>query len=483
MKKKELKNKIDKFPDTPGVYMFKGPDGLPLYVGKAKSLRKRVLAYVSEVENPRLLAMVIQAEDIEIIPLKTESEALVLEDRLIKEYQPRYNIEWKDDKKYPLLKIDITEKWPRLQFVRREKDDNALYFGPFTHSGGLRNIMRLIRKVFKIRCCKYKNLKPEYATHCLYYHMGECLAPCRGEVDPIKYQEIVKQVIMLLEGRVEELLTSLRKKMMGASKRMEFEKAAKIRDLIFDIEKLLVEKVRKEVIKGKIELPQTDIDKELDSLKQVLGLPERPVYIDAFDISNLYGTNPVGSLIVFKDGKAYKKGYKRFKIKTVEGIDDYAMLAEVIGRHYQGVVGEGGELPDLILIDGGKGHLNAACNILTKLGLTQISVIALAKRLEEIYIPSRKRPILLEKDNPALKLLMRIRDEAHRFAISYHRKLRKKMEKLSILDEIEGIGPKRKKKLLRRFGSVDELKRAGIKELKEVVPERIARELKRKLEV
>lgn len=427
---KNLKDK--KLPDTPGVYLFRGEDGSVLYIGKAGSLRKRVKSYFSRgITDPRISLMLSQAVDVDWIELKSEAEALLLEDRLVKEYQPRFNIELKDDKMYPLLKVTVNEPWPRVQLVRRRHEDDSRYFGPYTDVGALRRVLRFLRKTFKLRSCKPKLPGPEDQRHCLYYHLGECLAPCIKEVSPTEYQDAVKQVCLLLDGRADELVKRLRSKMFYMSRHKKYEKAAKIRDLIFDLERVVGSKVRKEILKGMIYKP-LEVDKEVRALGEVLGLPSAPIWIDAFDVSNLCGKEAVGSLIVFRNGLPYKNGYRRFRIKRVTGINDYAMIKEIMERRYKRLLEEGGHLPNLILIDGGKGQYNIARGVLGEFGI-DVKVVGLAKRFEELYTPTVVR---LPKDSPALKLLMRVRDEAHRFAVAYHRKLRRSLRKGQLLERV-----------------------------------------------
>lgn len=417
-------NQWGKLPTTPGVYLFRAKDGSVLYIGKAGNLRKRVASYFSRaVKDPRISSMRARIADVDYIELKSEAEALLLEDRLVKEYQPKYNIELKDDKRYPLVKITVTEPWPRVQMVRQRKEDGSRYFGPYTDAGALRRVLKYLHKTLNVRRCRPQIPGPKDQQHCLYYHMGECLAPCIKRVSPMEYQDVVKQVIMLFEGRGDELLKKLRSKMFYMSRHKNYEKAAKIRDLIYDLESVIGTRVRREILKGIVYNP-AEIDREVAALKDLLNLANPPVWIDAFDVSNLFGKDAVGSLIVFRNGLPYKNGYRRFKIKTVTGIDDYAMIKEIMTRRYRRLLDEKDKLPDLILIDGGKGQYTTAKKVLKELGLENIRVIGLAKRFEEVYMPDLLK---LPKDLPALKLLMRVRDEAHRFAVSYHRKLRSKL--------------------------------------------------------
>jgi len=418
-----LKEKIKQFPNSPGVYLFRANDGTILYIGKAINLKKRVSSYFNKTaKDPRIELMVSQAADVDFIVLKSEAEALVLEDKFVKEYQPKYNIDLKDDKRYPLIKITINEAWPRMQLVRKREEDGAKYFGPYTDVGTLRRVLKFLRKTFKVVSCKHKIINPKEQKHCLYYHLGECLGPEMAKRSPLEYQDTVKQVCLLLEGKGDELLKTLKAKMLYMSRHKNYERAAKIRDMIFDLERVVGSKIRKDVLRGAVYKP-VEINAEVEDLRNVLGLTNLPLQIDAFDISNLFGQNAVGSLVVFRNGVPFKNSYRRFKIKTVTGISDYAMIKEIMLRRYSRLIEEEGKLPDLILIDGGLGQYNTAREVLLELGLGRIKTIGLAKKFEEIYSPEI---IKLPKYSSALKLLMRIRDEAHRFAITYHRKLRRK---------------------------------------------------------
>jgi excinuclease ABC subunit C len=418
---KNIKEDIKRIPCSPGIYLFREEDGSILYIGKAKNLKKRVSSYFTKtVKDPRIELLISQIVSIDYIVLKSEEEALLLEDKFVKEYQPKYNIDLKDDKRYPLLKITINETWPRIQVVRKREDDGALYFGPYTDSGAMRRVSKFIRKTFRIISCKTKIINLQKQKHCLYYHLGECIGPDLSKMSPTEYQEKVTDVCLLLSGKGDELLKKLRSKMFYVSRHKNYEKAAKIRDMIYDLENIIGKKVRKDILKGAFYKP-ADIKKEISELQNVLRMSVLPLWIDAFDISNLFGQDAAGSLIVFRNGMSYKNGYRRFKIKTVTGISDYAMINEIVSRRYSRLKKEKGKMPDLIVVDGGIGQFNTVKDVLEKLGLGNIRVIGLAKRLEEIYTPEVVR---LPKDSGALKLLMRVRDEAHRFAILYHRKLR-----------------------------------------------------------
>lgn len=414
---KQLNNKVNNLSNKPGVYIFRNQKGNILYIGKASSLKKRVRNYFSRnVRDPRIASMVAQIKNIETIELKSSAEALILEDRLVKEYQPKYNIDLKDGKKYPFIKVTVNELWPKIQLVRLKKDDGAKYFGPYTDVKAVRNTLKFLQKNFQLRRCKPKKPTEKDLKHCLYHHLNECLAPCKKLTSPTAYQNVVKEVSLFLEGRTNELLRKLSAKMRNSSRHQNYEKAAKYRDLIYNLQEVVGTKIRKKILGGNVYIANS-IENELEDLKNELSLKKMPVWIDAFDVSNIMGKHAVGSLVRFRNGMPFKNGYRKFKIKTVTGADDYAMMNEIVSRRYKKK-----EYPDLILIDGGRGQLHAAQKVLPK----NIKIVGLAKKFEELYLPDKISPLRLPKNSPALKLLMRIRDEAHRFAINYHRKLRSK---------------------------------------------------------
>lgn len=412
-----IQKTLKSLPEAPGVYIFRDKNGSILYIGKAGNLKKRVSSYFRKAPSlPYKTAILAKKiNDVDYIQLKSNEEALILEDRLVKEYKPKYNVELKDDKRYPMVKVTINEPWPRVQMVRRKKTDGARYFGPYTDSSALRRTLRFIRKTFKLRSCKPRHPTNKDIKHCLYYHLDECLAPCIRKVSPTGYNETVKQVCLLLEGRAEELIKKLELVMKHAARHQNYEKASRYRDFIRDIEKVVGTKVRRKILKGQVYVPSS-VEEELKSLAKELNLGNTPSWIDAFDVSNIYGKSATGSMVRFRNGLPYKNDYRRFRIKTVKGIDDCSMMKEIVARQYKEK-----KYPDLVLIDGGKGQVNAVRKILPN----NINVVGLAKRFNELYLPGEKNPLKLPKDSPALKLLIRIRDEAHRFAIYYHRKLRK----------------------------------------------------------
>lgn len=449
----DTKAKIKELPDFPGVYLFKDKNGHVLYVGKAVNLKKRVSSYFRSGADlqERLSLMVSRVEDISYIPCQTEAEALIYENSLIKQFSPKYNVALKDSKSYPQLKLTTNEKFPRLLITRQRKDDGAAYYGPYSNAKLLRRAVTIMRRIFPLRTCRKMGKRV-----CLNYHIKQCFGPCEGKIDQEHYSGIVGELKLFLSGRKKELLDLLTRKMSVASKASDFEEAARIRDRIEALSSIRSDRVSYGPMN------------ELNELKTVLGIKKDIDLIEAFDISNIMGQEAVGSMITFQKGRPDKNGYRRFKIRSVEGIDDYGMMREVVSRRYKRAVEEGAVMPDLILIDGGKGHLGAALGELEKLGLSDIPAIGIAKEFEHIYTKDRPEPLVLPKGSKALHLLERIRDEAHRFAITYHKGLMSKKVGRSELDGIHGIGPKRKKALLNWFGSVDAIKNARFEDLLKV---------------
>lgn len=405
------KEKIIILPQSPGVYIMKGEDGRALYVGKAINLRKRVASYFrpKALHDARIGAMVQLVEDIDYISTSTEAEALIYENGLIKQLSPRYNVALKDDKSYPMLKLTMSEDFPRLIITREKKNDGSSYYGPYANAKLLRQALVFLKQIFPLRSCvKLKN------KVCLEYHINQCLGPCVGNIGIDKYSEMVKELKLFLEGRRKELLGMISSKMKEAALREDFEAASGFKDRLEALSTIKEDSV--------LYKPSGDIEE----LGRVLGMAKAPETIEAFDVSNIMGEAAVGSMISFYKGRPKKSEYRHFRIKTVSGIDDYAMMREIVGRRYYRIVKEGKDLPDLILIDGGKGHLGAACGELENLGISKIPVVGIAKEFERLYIKGRKHPMVLPKESKALHLLQRIRNEAHRFAISYHKSLMSK---------------------------------------------------------
>jgi len=405
----DLKEKLKDLPLTSGVYLMKDGHGRVLYVGKAVSLRRRVRSYFQNTTlASRTAQLVRRIRDVEIIPTASEAEALILEAGLIKKFEPRYNIALRDDKSYPYIEI-TGDRFPRIFLVRpRHKNKKSVYYGPYVNPRLIREALTIIRKAFPFCTCKQF---PK--TACLDAHIGLCNAPCIGGISQREYKKNIRRVRLVLEGRKEELYRKLRRDMERLAQEKKYEKAAQIRDQIQAISALYSSS------------PAVNHYKEIEQLKVILGLPRVPERIEAFDISNIMGQQSVGSMVAFLNGKPDKSQYRRFRIKTVDGIDDFDMIREVVHRRYTRLKQEGRSFPDLIIIDGGKGQLSAALKALHDLGLP-IPILSLAKREEEIFMPQKRNSVLLPRDSLALMLVRRVRDEAHRFAVSYHRKLRGK---------------------------------------------------------
>ncbi len=457
-----LRERIARLPDQPGVYLFTDAQGAILYVGKAVSLRKRVVSYVQRPAElpPRIAKMMAQVTDVQVRQTTSEAEALLLEAQLIKTHHPRYNVALRDDKAYPVLKI-TNEPFPRLLVVRRKQADGACYFGPYTDATLMHQAVQFLRRVFPLRTCRTFPKTP-----CLEYHLGQCLAPCAQYINATQYQRIVDDLTAFLEGKRDHLLRDLARRMEQASRDRRFEEAARLRDQIQALTSIITAKEKSLAASP------------LEQLQAALKLPHLPRRIEACDISNIFGDHAVGSMVVFQDGKPHKAHYRRFRIETVQGIsaterggpaklrggDDYRMMREVLRRRYSGTLSAELPPPDLILIDGGKGQLSAACEELSALQ-RRIPAMGLAKRFEQIFVPGVSEPIVLLPTSPVLHLVQHIRDEAHRFAITYHRRLRQRPITASRLDRIPGVGPVRKRHLLRAFGSLASIGKASVDEL------------------
>jgi excinuclease ABC subunit C len=587
----DLNNKLKTLPTRPGVYQFRNDKDKVIYVGKARNLRSRVRSYFhSSATNAKTIALVKKIKDVELVVTDSEIEALVLENNLIKELKPRYNIDLKDDKSFPFIKV-TNEPYPQVYSTRQVIKDGSKYFGPYTSVKSMKSALRMINQIFKIRSCKYDINEVTIAKNkyklCLDYHINKCDGPCEGLISEREYNEMVQEVIKLLRGKTDDLIKELETKMQKASSALDFEKAGEIRDKleqlktisskqkivsndfidrdvisvafegndsacsIFNIRsgKLVGKKQLRLSLKGGEELPEiynstmkfyygehTEIPKEIlfetepidsDLLKQWLNLraekkvkfviPQRgelrslvnmckqnailqlkeiqiqkmkkegqvpfavaalqkdlrlvelPKIIECFDISNLQGTDSVASLVVFIDGKPKKSLYRKFIIQNVEGPDDFASMQEVIRRRYTRILKNKQPLPDLIMVDGGKGQLSSAVAILNDLGLKQIPIIGLAKRLEEVFFPRKSEAESIAKTSSGLKLLQQIRDEAHRFAITFHRNRRDKRTFTSELTTIKGIGPTTAQMLLKQLGSVSTIKKESLEIITAVV--------------
>ena len=530
-----IRKKLSSVPHKPGVYLHKDRFGTVIYVGKARDLRKRVSQYFHPSRRMgwdlKFNALVEAIHDFDIHTVRSEPEALLLESKLIKEFHPRYNVSFRDDKRYLMVKVNLNDPIPNFAFARIRKDDGARYFGPFANSGALRNTLALVTRQFNLRGCRVFTPGEADYKHCLYAHLKYCTAPCVNNVTHEQYREQVRAACDFLDGQCHEMKDQIEAEMRKAAAAQNYEKAADLRDMISDLERTT--KRTEKFARVPYSLPlSADPERDLKELAAVLGLTTLPHRIEGFDISNISGTFAVASLVSFKNGRPDRANYRRFKIKTVTGQDDFASMAEVVRRRYSRLlteargdgpeaIEEGGEaiaqelqklvnevsaqvrrkrkvekekmgkaekvtihatsnpnaaspafssapFPDLILIDGGKGQLNMACAELAKLGLEKIPIIGLAKEFEEIHRPGVSEPLRLGLDHPAVKLLQRVRDESHRVANSYNAQLRIKKISESILDEFPGIGEQRKAALLKKFGSVQRLRIATVEQIAEV---------------
>jgi excinuclease ABC subunit C len=479
--------------------------GTVIYVGKARDLRKRVSQYFHPSRrlgwDLKFNALVEAIHDLDVHAVRSEAEALLLESKLIKEFQPRFNIDFRDDKRFLLVKVNLNDPIPRFTLTRLRTDDGARYFGPFPNSGALRSTLTLLRRRFNLRGCRALTPTEQDYRHCLYANLRHCTAPCIGNVTREQYLQQVRAAGDFLGGQCEEMQAQIETDMKQAARAQEFEKAAQLRDLLFDLRQTTRKTRRFQRVPYTLPIA-VDPQHDLADLAQALPLAQPPERIEGFDISNISGTFAVASMVSFRHGRPDRANYRRFKIKTVVGQDDFACMAETVRRRYtrllreqrgESAMGEdegarpiveelrtlmtapkeapqalspsGPTLPDLILIDGGKGQLNAACVELEKLGLGHIPVIGLAKEFEEIYRPGDREPLRLSPDRGALKLLQRIRDESHRVAHSYNAQLRLKRISESVLDEFPGIGEQRKAALLKKFGSVQRLRLATVDQI------------------
>ena len=475
-------------PHKPGVYLMRDRFNRVIYVGKARDLRKRVSSYFlpSKIAQADLKtrAMLDAVWDFETHTVRSDAESLLLEGKLIKEYRPRYNVSFRDDKRFLLVKIDLSEEWPRFRLARFKKDDGARYFGPYAHSGALRQTLNFMRKKFGVLTFGRGSPTERELKSATYQ------VPMRlSEIGAEQYRERVVQACEFLEGHSREMIAVLEEEMRKAAEKMDFEKAAELRNMIEDLRNTT--KPMRRFTRGS--LPSAiDPMADVQALADALQLPRVPRVMECFDISNISTTHVVASMVCFRNGLPDKDNYRRYRVRTVKGQDDFASMAEVVRRRYSRILLEAREtnpeaaefsqenpaeainhqpstafvrLPDLIIVDGGKGQLSAACRELQRLSLHDLPIIGLAKEHEEIFRPGRALPLQLPVDSGALRLLQRIRDEAHRFANTYHQLLMKKRIGESILDDCHGVSQNRKNLLLRKFGSVNRLRKATVEEI------------------
>jgi len=491
--KPDLQKKVHEVPHKPGVYLMRDRFNRVIYVGKARDLRKRVSSYFlpSKLAQADLKtrAMLGATWDFETHVVRSEAESVLLEGKLIKEYRPRYNISFRDDKRFLLVKIDMSEEWPRFRLTRFKKNDTARYFGPYADAGALRQTLNLMRKKFGVLTFG-RGAPSERELKSSTYQVPVRLSEITAE----QYRERAAQACEFLEGHSREMIDALDEQMRKAADKMEFEKAAELRNMIDDVRQTTrqVRRFTRGTLPSAID-PLADVQ----ALGDALQLPRLPRVMECFDISNISTTHVVASMVCFRDGVPDKDCYRRYRVRTVEGQDDFASMAEVVRRRYSRVLLEARDknpdladfsqenpadaldraadknerefvavrLPDLIIVDGGKGQLSSACRELQRLGLHDLPIIGLAKEHEEIYRPGRAMPLQLPADSGALHLLQRIRDEAHRFANAYHQLLLKKRIDESILDDCPGVSQNRKNLLLRKFGSVNRLRKASVEQI------------------
>ncbi len=465
-----LKEKVRHLPNKPGVYLMKDRLGRIIYVGKAKSLKKRVSSYFQRgrartVSQPKIRALIEMIADLDTIEVKSEPEALLLEGKLIKQWRPRYNTDFTDDKRFLLVRVDLGEELPRFRLTRLKKEDRSRYFGPFAHSGLLRKTLTQMRRQFGILLADGTPEKLPDGTWRLYDDVRSELYGADTIVTAEAYLRRAEAACTFLEGKSQEWLESLRNEMVSAAGRQEFEKAAELRDIVFALEKTLAKTRNFE--RTDPTRPVRD-DEALASLQLALHLSSPPVTMECFDISHISGTFVVASMVRFTDGRPDKDNYRRFQIKSFIGNDDYRAMEEVVGRRYRRLIAEGKLFPDLVVIDGGRGQIGAALKAFVALDAMPPAIIGLAKQHETIIFPDERPPLNLPLNHTGLNILQRLRDEAHRFANTYNADLRSKKIRESVLDDFSGLGEKRRTALLVHFGSIEKLRSATTAEISEV---------------
>lgn len=463
-----LKQKVRELPHAPGVYLMKDRLGAIIYVGKAKDLKRRVSSYFQPsramVQHPKIRALIAMICDFETMVVRSEPEALLLEGRLIKQYRPKYNTDFTDDKRFLLVRLDETAELPRFGLVRFRKDDSARYFGPFAHSGHLRKTLAEMRRKFGVLLGDASPVRLPDGRYRLYDDVRQEIYGHANEVTTEEYRARLPEACEFLEGRSREWLAQLTEEMKRAALNHDFEKAAELRDIVFALEKTL-ERTRKF-----LRTPHTLSGDEaaVRALQEAIGLAGPPRHIECFDISHISGTFVVASMVHFTNGRPDKDNYRRFRIKTFIGNDDFRAMEEVVGRRYRRLAQEDKPFPDLVVIDGGEGQVGAALKAFLALELTPPPLIGLAKKRETIIFSDGRPALNLELTHAGLQLLQRVRDEAHRFANTFNADLRSARIRESVLDEFEGLGTVRRRALLKHFGSMDRLRAASIEALQEV---------------
>jgi len=469
---KVVMDKVAALPDQPGVYLMRNRQGKIIYIGKAASLRSRTGSYFRASTfakaDPKLRGLIRSIEDFDIIPLKTAAEAALTESRLIKEYRPRYNILLKDDKRFLTLRIHPGEPFPKVEAVRLRKEDGARYWGPYASTAAARATVEFVQRRFGLRTCRARTPGEEDHKHCHADQLRFCAAPCLGggcgNGEFADYRARTEAACGFLDGDLHGYLADLKKEMEAAAAERRFEKAAALRDTCM----LLLKGIRERATAKKgIEVRKEEAMRGVRELGKALGMRKDPRWIECYDISNISGTHSVASGVVSIDGVPTPARYRRYRIRTVEGANDPASMAEVIRRRFERVARGEAEAPDLVIVDGGITQLRAARRELDALGFRDQALAGLAERFEELYwdVENKGAPLRFAEDSAVLRVLQQIRDEAHRFAITYHRKLRARAIRESVLDDVPGIGPAKKAALLRAWGSVGKMREASVAEL------------------
>ena len=465
-----LKEKVRHLPDKPGVYLMKDRLGRIIYVGKAKSLKKRVSSYFQRgrartISQPKIRALIEMIADLDTIEVKSEPEALLLEGKLIKQWRPRYNTDFTDDKRFLLVRVDLGEELPRFRLTRIKKDDRSRYFGPFAHSGLLRRTLAQMRRQFGILLADSSPKKLPDGTWQLYDDVREELYGAVNLLSAEVYRARVEAACEFLEGKSREWLETLRTEMTARAEKQEFEKAAELRDVVFALEETL-RKTRR--FERHDHTRTAGTEDALRDLHEALHLAAPPHTIECFDISHISGTFVVASMVRFTNGRPDKNNYRRFQIKSFIGNDDFRAMEEVVGRRYRRLAEEQKPFPDLVVIDGGRGQIGAALKAFVGLDAMPPPLIGLAKEHETIIFPDERAPLNLPLTHPGLQLLQRLRDEAHRFANTYNADLRSKKIRESVLDDFPGLGPKRRAALFEHFSSIEKLRAATTEQIAEV---------------
>ncbi len=461
---KNIQDKLRNLPDAPGVYLMRGREGGIIYVGKAASLRKRVQSYFRESTlrkaEPKVRGLIRSITDFEVRVLRSEAEALLTEGQLIKEYKPRYNTMFKDDKRFPLLRVYLDKPFPKFELCRIRKKDGGTYFGPYTSGQAARAALEFVEKRFGIRQCRPTCPDDETYKHCNNDIIRDCAAPCIGTVTPEEYLERVETACAFLRGEHPEFIREIRAQMQTASSEHRFEDAAALRDMMLLLHRAVKERA---LVRKTNKMRAADATAGIKELGEQLGLKKPPRVIECFDVSNISGTYAVASMVAAVAGVPTPQRYRRFRIKTVEGSDDPRMMAEAVRRRYARLKKEQRALPNLVVVDGGITQVRAAFQALEEIGVN-LPIIGIAKQFEEL-VRDDKPTLRLPKDSAARSVITGLRDEAHRFAIAYHRTLRNQRIRESALDEIPTIGKKTKERVLKHFGSFARLRKASLSEL------------------